>query len=67
MTLGPAQRLEKFVPAMRTKGRISAGMDADLTVFDPGNFATSTFPNIRDLSMLSTFNPDIARSGWWYV
>ena len=38
MTLGPAQRLERFVPAMRTKGRISAGMDADLTVFDPGNF-----------------------------
>lgn len=35
MTLGPAQRLEKFVPAMRTKGRLSPGMDADVTVFDP--------------------------------
>ena len=38
MTLGPAQRLEKFVPAMRTKGRLSPGMDADITVFDPGRF-----------------------------
>jgi dihydroorotase len=36
MTLGPAQRLEKFVPGMATKGRLSPGMDADVTVFDPG-------------------------------
>ncbi len=34
MTLMPAQRLEKSVPAMRTKGRLRAGADADLTIFD---------------------------------
>ena len=31
----PAQRLEKFVPAMKNKGRICAGVDADITIFDP--------------------------------
>lgn len=34
MTLMPAQRLEARVPAMRGKGRIRAGADADLVVFD---------------------------------
>jgi N-acyl-D-aspartate/D-glutamate deacylase len=34
MTLQPAQRLERVVPAMRAKGRIQVGADADLTVFD---------------------------------
>jgi dihydroorotase len=35
MTLAPAQRLEHRVPAMKNKGRIRAGTDADLTIFDP--------------------------------
>lgn len=35
MTIRPAQRLESFVPAMRAKGRLSVGADADVTVFDP--------------------------------
>ncbi len=35
MTLLPAQRLEKVVPAMRLKGRVKVGADADLTLFDP--------------------------------
>ncbi|MSV28090.1 MAG: D-glutamate deacylase [Bryobacterales bacterium] len=34
MTLMPALRLERRVPAMKNKGRIRAGADADITVFD---------------------------------
>jgi N-acyl-D-aspartate/D-glutamate deacylase len=35
MTLLPAQRLEARAPAMRNKGRIREGADADITIFDP--------------------------------
>jgi dihydroorotase len=35
MTLMPAQRLEQRAPALKTKGRIKLGADADITVFDP--------------------------------
>lgn len=35
LSLMPAQRLEAFVPAMRGKGRIRVGADADITVFNP--------------------------------
>jgi imidazolonepropionase-like amidohydrolase len=34
MTLMPAQRLEARVPAMRQKGRLRIGADADITIFD---------------------------------
>lgn len=36
MTLMPAQRLAARVSAMRNKGRIRKGADADIVVFDPG-------------------------------
>ena len=35
MTLMPAQRLYARVPAMRQKGRLQVGADADITIFDP--------------------------------
>jgi len=34
MTLMPAQRLEARVPAMKQKGRLGVGADADITIFD---------------------------------
>ena len=35
MTIGPAKRLEGYVPAMQSKGRLTVGADADITIFDP--------------------------------
>lgn len=35
MTILPARRLQARVPALRKKGRLQRGADADLTVFDP--------------------------------
>ena len=44
MTLRPARRLEGVAPAMRRKGRVQVGADADLTAFDPARVADrSTF------------------------
>jgi N-acyl-D-aspartate/D-glutamate deacylase len=37
MTIMPARRLERIAPMMKNKGRIRAGADADLTIFDPAS------------------------------
>lgn len=39
MTILPARRLDRRVPALRRKGRLQRGADADITVFDPATVA----------------------------
>lgn len=53
-SLRPAKILEESVPQMRKKGRIQAGMDADIIVFDLGKLevrASYTEPNQHTLGM----------------
>jgi dihydroorotase len=42
MSLLPAERLQERAPAMRNKGRVREGADADLTVFDPATVADAS-------------------------
>ncbi len=57
MTILPAQRLEKRVPALTKKGRLQIGADADITIFDP--------KTVADQSTVA--NPAVAAKGIEYV
>jgi dihydroorotase len=57
LSLMPARRLEDRVPAMKNKGRIRVGADADIVVFDP--------ERIRDRATYE--QPDVASVGIEHV
>jgi N-acyl-D-aspartate/D-glutamate deacylase len=57
MTLLPAQTLEARAPAMRKKGRLSVGADADIVIFDPAR--------VRDRSTVE--HPELISEGVSWV
>jgi N-acyl-D-aspartate/D-glutamate deacylase len=57
MSLMPAKRLEKQAPALKKKGRIAKGMDADIVIFN--------YDTIRDRSTVE--RPDLMSEGIEYV
>ncbi|MEL7155513.1 MAG: amidohydrolase family protein, partial [Actinomycetota bacterium] len=39
MTILPARRVERMIPALAAKGRLQRGADADIVIFDPETIA----------------------------
>lgn len=52
MTIHPARRLEARVPALRAKGRMQIGADADITIFDPATVGDRS--TIADPAQMAT-------------
>ena len=64
MTLMPAQRLAARVPAMRNKGRIREGADADIIVFDADRIIDSaTFQAQRPSERASCWSTESSSFG----
>ncbi|MFB9326610.1 amidohydrolase family protein [Paenibacillus aurantiacus] len=57
LSLMPAQRLEKQAPALRKKGRLAKGMDADIVLFNPDTVADKS----------TVEHPEIMSAGIDYV
>lgn len=57
MTILPAKRLEGMIPAMKLKGRLQLGADADITVFDPRTI----------IDRATVARPDLASEGIKHV
>jgi dihydroorotase len=57
MTLLPAQALESRAPAMRRKGRLAVGADADIVILDPAR--------VRDRATVE--HPELKSEGISYV
>ena len=57
MTIEPARRLERYAPVMNSKGRLSVGSDADITIFDVAT----------DIDQATYADPNLPSAGIEYV